>query len=73
MIDSVPYWQIGPDKYWEWNKTGWGKVNFYSGMAHSSDIYFYHLSDMIGLDSLTYWAHQYGFGEQTGIDFPNEA
>jgi len=42
-------------------------------MAHSSDIYFYHLTDMIGLDSLTYWARQYGFGERTGIDFPNEA
>jgi penicillin-binding protein 2 len=72
-IESVPYWQIGPDKYWEWNKTGWGKVDFYSAMAHSSDIYFYHLTDMIGLDSLTYWARQYGFGEQTGVDFPNEA
>jgi penicillin-binding protein 2 len=73
QIESVPYWQIGPDKYWEWNKVGWGKVNIYSGMAHSSDIYFYHLTDMLGLDSLTYWAHQYGFGERTGVDFPNEA
>ncbi len=73
VIESVPYWQIGPDKYWEWNKTGWGKVNIYSAMAHSSDIYFYHLTDMIGLDSLSYWARQYGFGAKTGVRFPNEA
>jgi penicillin-binding protein 2 len=72
-IESTPYWQIGPDKYWEWNKIGWGKVNIYSGMAHSSDIYFYKLTDMLGLNSLTYWARQFGFGEPTGVGFPNEA
>jgi len=72
-IDSVPFWQIGPDQYWEWNKTGFGRVNIYSGMAHSSDIYFYHLTDMIGLNSLSYWAREYGFGARTGVDFPNEA
>ena len=28
---------------------------------------------MLGIDRLGYWAHQYGFGEPTGIDLPGEA
>ncbi len=72
-IMSMPYWQVGPTKYWEWNKTGWGPLNITMGLAHSSDTFFYQLAARVGLDSLSYWARQYGFGAPTGIDFPNEA
>jgi penicillin-binding protein 2 len=72
-ILSQPYIQVGNEKFWEWNKTGWGPLNIIMGLAHSSDTFFYQLADRVGLDSLTYWAKQYGFGAPTGIDLPNEA
>ena len=28
---------------------------------------------MLGIDRLGYWARQFGFGERTGVDLPNEA
>jgi penicillin-binding protein 2 len=69
---SKPYVQIGPDKYWEWNKRGWGPLNIIGGFGHSSDTFFYQLSAMLGIDRLAYFAKQFGFGAQTGIDLPGE-
>ncbi len=69
---SKPYVQIGPDKYWEWNKRGWGPLNIIGGFGHSSDTFFYQLSSMLGIDRLAYFAKQFGFGARTGIDLPGE-
>jgi penicillin-binding protein 2 len=59
-------------KYWDWNKAGWGPCNLYCGFGHSSDTYFYQVAGRLGIDRLAYWAHQWGFGERTGIDLPHE-
>jgi penicillin-binding protein 2 len=70
---SKPYVQLGVTKFWEWNRKGWGPLDIYEGFGHSSDTYFYQLSNQIGMDRLAYWARQLGYGSPTGIDLPNEA
>ena len=70
---SKPYVQIGQTKFWEWNRLGWGPLDIYEGFAHSSDTFFYQLSDRLGITRLAYWARQFGFGRPTGIDLPNES
>jgi penicillin-binding protein 2 len=70
---SKPYVQLGVTKFWEWNRKGWGPLDIYEGFGHSSDTYFYQLSNRIGMDRLAYWARQLGYGSPTGIDLPNEA
>jgi penicillin-binding protein 2 len=70
---SQPFIQIGAFKFWEWDKQGWGPLNITQGVAYSSDTFFYQLAQMVGLDRLTFWATQYGFGAPTGIDLPFEA
>jgi penicillin-binding protein 2 len=70
---SQPYIQFGEYKYWEWDKHGWGPLNISEGVAYSSDTFFYQLAELVGLDKLTYWADQYGFGKATGIDLPETA
>jgi penicillin-binding protein 2 len=72
-LETKPYLQIGPYRYWDWNHTGWGPLNIYDAFGHSSDTFFYQLAGMLGIDRLGYWAQQWGFGEKTGIDLPNEA
>jgi len=69
---SKPYVQIGPDKYWDWNHAGWGPLNIIGGFGHSSDTFFYQVSQMLGIERLAYWAKQFGFGAKTGIDLPGE-
>ena len=72
-IETRPYVQIGAYKFWDWNKQGFGPLNVVQGLADSSDTFFYQLAQMVGIDTLTAWAQQYGFGAPTGIDLPTEA
>ncbi|MEX1335557.1 MAG: penicillin-binding protein 2 [Candidatus Limnocylindrales bacterium] len=73
-INTKPFIEVGDDwKYHEWNGEGWGPLNIYDGFGHSSDTYFYQVAGRLGIDRLAYWAHQYGYGEPTGIDLPGEA
>jgi penicillin-binding protein 2 len=60
-----------------------GTLNFYGGVAMSSDVYFYYLSggyhafgqnfDGLGIDRLVRYAGYFGIGRQTGIDIAGEA
>ncbi len=72
-VQSKPFLEIGDWKYHEWNGEGWGPLNIFDGFGHSSDTFFYQLAGSLGIDRLAYWAHEYGYGEPTGIDLPGEA
>jgi penicillin-binding protein 2 len=58
-----------------------GPLDFYGGIAMSSDIYFYYLSGgktdegFVGLgeDRVARYARAFGLGEPTGIDLPGES
>ncbi len=61
-----------------------GTMNFYQGVAQSSDVYFYYLAGGysengvelfhgMGADALARYAREYGLGSATGIDLPGEA
>lgn len=70
---NVPY--IFPD--WAYL----GPLNFYQGVAMSSDVYFYCLAggceqermQGLGADRLASYARAFGLGEPTGIDLPGES
>lgn len=59
-----------------------GALDFYRGVAMSSDVYFYCLAgghcdqfgvkDGLGNEKLARYARMFGLGELTGIDLPNE-
>ncbi len=72
-INSLPYYEYYGTQYREWNHQGWGPLNIVSGLAHSSDTFFYQLAARVGKTRLAYWGSQLGFGAPTGIDLPNEA
>jgi penicillin-binding protein 2 len=61
-----------------------GTLDFYRGVAMSSDVYFYYLAggyseggrDLfqgMGAATLSSWAKRFGLGEVTGIDLPGES
>jgi len=60
--------------------TNLGTLDFYRGVAMSSDVYFYCLAggcpmlphDGLGSDNLARYARSFGLGERTGIDLPDE-
>jgi penicillin-binding protein 2 len=60
-----------------------GTLNFYGGVAMSSDVYFYYLAggyhaygnnfNGLGIERLARYARQFGLGRPTGIDIAGEA
>jgi penicillin-binding protein 2 len=60
-----------------------GTLNFYGGVAMSSDVYFYYLAggyhsyghnfDGLGIDRLAAYTRMFGLGRETGIDIAGEA
>ena len=61
-----------------------GTLNFYQGVAQSSDVYFYYLAGGyyqdgveqfhgMGATALSRYSREYGLGAPTGIDLPGEA
>ncbi len=55
-----------------WNRGGHGFVNLRKSLKESCDIYYYYLSQEIGLNRLASFARLFGVGELTGIDLPSE-
>lgn len=52
---------------------GHGQVNLKKGLAESCDVYFYTLGlNYLGIDMISKYSKQFGFGEYTGIDLPGE-
>jgi penicillin-binding protein 2 len=72
-IRTKGYLLLGPTRFYDWNKRGFGLCNLNCGFGHSSDTYFFQLAGMLGADRLAYWGKMYGFGKPTGIDLPGEA
>lgn len=50
-----------------------GNVNYYSGMARSCNTYFQELGRRAGKDNIIHVAQEFGLGNKTGIDLPDES
>ncbi len=67
----------------EGNRGEHGRMNMYSALANSCDVYFYKISggfdqdgefvDRLGITRISHYAHQFGLGELQGIELPAEA
>jgi penicillin-binding protein 2 len=55
-----------------WKESGHGRITVLEGLTQSCDIVFYELGRRLGPDRLAAYARQYGLGERTGIDLPQE-
>jgi penicillin-binding protein 2 len=71
------------DRFLDW-RSDLGTMNFYRGLAMSSDVYYYYLAGGysekgqllfrgLGATRLAEWARVFGLGSRTGIDLPGES
>jgi penicillin-binding protein 2 len=90
IIDTPPVLEI-TEKYYandvgrarelvDWNKAGFGQLDFVHGMANSSNVYFYKLGggfedevpNGLGICRLGTYAAAMGYGEAPGLGLPDE-
>src|SRR5437879_2117401 len=55
-----------------WVKTGHGPVDLTKAIYQSCDVFFYTLAEKLGIDRTAKYATDFGLGQKTGIDLPNE-
>lgn len=59
-------------KYRDWKRWGHGEVTLDVAITQSCDVYFYDLALTLGIDKMSDFLHQFGFGQKTGIDLKGE-
>ncbi len=54
--------------YRDWKRQGHGRMNLFSSIAQSCDIYFYDLAFKMGVDNMSKYLGDFGFGQNTALD-----
>ncbi|MDD3647982.1 MAG: penicillin-binding protein 2, partial [Candidatus Dojkabacteria bacterium] len=62
----------GGFEFCEVGKAPLGELNIHRGLTRSSNIYFCNVMMRLGIDDLNKYTDDFGLGQKTGIDLPNE-
>jgi len=71
-VDCPGYYQFGDNKFRCWERKGHGHVSLKKALSESCDVYFYKLSERLGVDRIAAYARRFGLGEPLGIGLDNE-
>jgi len=72
-INDPGYFQFGDHRFRDDKAGGHGVVDMYKSIVASCDTYYYVLSNDLGIDNISRFIGQFGFGAKTGIDVEGEA
>lgn len=72
VLGTFPYLTVGGIQFWDWNRAGFGPLDFAGAMAWSSDTFFYQIALGVGGPTLIEWTRKFGFGQKTGIELAGE-
>ncbi len=62
----------GKDIFHCWKKDGHGEIDLIEAIKHSCDVYFYEVSQQLGIDKIAEMAHEFGLGFATDIELAGE-
>lgn len=72
IYDEGQFMKYAKDGYaptcWIFGKGSHGEVNTTKAIQESCNYYFYYVGDLLGIDKLSNYAHQFGLGDHTGIE-----
>ena len=72
-ISDPGYFNFGGRIFHDSRPGGYGLVDMRKSLVVSSDTYYYMLANDLGIDAISRFMAQLGFGSRTGIDIPGEA
>jgi len=59
-------------RYRDWKPQGHGEVDIHDAIEQSCDVYFYEVSQEIGIDRMHAYLDMFGLGRMTGVDIRGE-
>jgi len=71
-INCTGIYYLGKKGYMCWRSGGHGKIKFHRAVVESCDVYFYTVGARLGIERLSRYARDCGFGRPTGIDLAGE-
>ena len=66
------YYMFGNNRFRDDKAGGHGYVDMYKSIVMSCDTYYYTLANDLGIDNISRFIGQFGFGSKTGIDVEGE-
>jgi penicillin-binding protein 2 len=72
-ISDPGFYNFGGHHFRDDKVGGHGLVDMYKSIVVSCDTYYYMLANDLGIDAISRFMSQLGFGSRTGIDLANEA
>ena len=73
VIFDPGYFMFGGHRFRDDKVGGHGSVDMYKSIVVSCDTYYYMLANDLGIDNISGFLRQFGFGARTGIDLVGEA
>jgi len=64
--------QFGNHYFRCWEHRGHGSVNLLQALERSCDVFFYQVSQRLGIDAIARYARAFGLGQKTGLEFGHE-
>jgi len=71
-IQDAAYFMLGGHRFNDDVSAGHGYVDMYRSIVVSCDTYYYQLGNDMGIDAISGFMKQFGFGSPTGIDLEHE-
>ncbi len=65
------YVEVGNRRFHCWKRGGHGRMNLTSGLKHSCDVYYYEISQRIGIEKMALMARRFGFGATPPLPLPS--
>jgi penicillin-binding protein 2 len=59
-------------RFRDWKPEGHGAMDLHNAIEQSCDVYFYEISNVLGIDRMHTYLDQFGLGQYTGIDLVGE-
>lgn len=72
-ISDPGYFMFGGHRFRDDKVGGHGTVDMYKSIVHSCDTYYYILANDLGIDNISRFMGELGFGSPTGIDIDGES
>lgn len=65
------YTEVGNRRFHCWKRGGHGRMNLTDGLKNSCDVYYYEISQRIGIEKMALMARRFGFGATPPLPLPS--
>lgn len=67
IIDCPGYYRLGRRVWHDHNRAGFGEINVHTAIKKSSNVFFFNVGMMLGLDNIQHWSKLFGLGRRTNL------